>query len=79
MFSLDTCSTKVSTIYLIFWQNPNNKESAESRWKPDMQGRGGRSGRVNLAPRHMSHGEKLFQTKTYFRIIEWNTFWLTPF
>ncbi|KAG6724756.1 hypothetical protein I3842_03G272200 [Carya illinoinensis] len=36
-------------------ENPYNKESAEPRWKPDVQGRGGRSGRVNVAPRHVSH------------------------
>nr|XP_023891926.1 GBF-interacting protein 1-like isoform X2 [Quercus suber]POE61410.1 gbf-interacting protein 1 [Quercus suber] len=36
-------------------ENPNNKESAESRWRPGAQGRGGRGGRGSFAPRHMSH------------------------
>ncbi|KAL4598728.1 hypothetical protein ACB092_11G078200 [Castanea dentata] len=36
-------------------ENPNNKESAESRWRPGGQGRGGRGGRGNFAPRHTSH------------------------
>lgn len=62
-FSSDTSSTKVSTFNLIFWQNPYNKESAEPRWKPDVQGRGGRSGRVNVAPRHVSHGENSFKPR----------------
>nr|XP_017179709.2 LOW QUALITY PROTEIN: GBF-interacting protein 1-like [Malus domestica] len=34
-------------------ENLNNKESAESRWRPGGQGRGGRGGRANFAPRHM--------------------------
>ncbi|PQM33022.1 GBF-interacting protein 1-like isoform X2 [Prunus yedoensis var. nudiflora] len=40
-----------------FWgpENLNNRESAESRWRPGMQGRGGRGGRVNFSPRYLSH------------------------
>ncbi|XP_062152206.1 GBF-interacting protein 1-like isoform X2 [Alnus glutinosa] len=36
-------------------ENLNNKESAESRWRPSLQGRGGRGGRANFPPRHMPH------------------------
>lgn len=36
-------------------ENLNNKESAESRWRPGTQGRGGRGARGSFAPRHMSH------------------------
>ncbi|XP_041007038.1 GBF-interacting protein 1-like isoform X5 [Juglans microcarpa x Juglans regia] len=36
-------------------ENLNNKESAESRRRPSIQGRGGRGGRVNSTPRLLSH------------------------
>ncbi|XP_059661279.1 GBF-interacting protein 1-like isoform X2 [Cornus florida] len=36
-------------------ENSNNKESAESRWKPGMQGRGSRAGRGNYSPRYTPH------------------------
>ncbi|CAN6574073.1 unnamed protein product [Malus baccata var. baccata] len=36
-------------------ENLNNKESAESRWRPGGQGRGSRGGRANFAPRHIPH------------------------
>ncbi|KAA8526638.1 hypothetical protein F0562_008159 [Nyssa sinensis] len=36
-------------------ENSNNKESAESRWKPGMQGRGSRAGRGNYSARYISH------------------------
>lgn len=67
--------TNFSTLFPIFLQNLNNKEpaTAESRWRPGLQGRGGRGGRVNFSPRHMPHGEQPFQTKTSFRIISWKT------
>uniref|UniRef100_A0A5B7ACS6 GBF-interacting protein 1 N-terminal domain-containing protein n=1 Tax=Davidia involucrata TaxID=16924 RepID=A0A5B7ACS6_DAVIN len=36
-------------------ENSNNKESAESKWKPGMQGRGSRAGRGNYSARYISH------------------------
>ncbi|KAG6658960.1 hypothetical protein CIPAW_04G197800 [Carya illinoinensis] len=36
-------------------ENLNNKESAESRRRPSIQGRGGRGGRVNSTPHLLSH------------------------
>lgn len=36
-------------------ENTGNKEPAEPRWRSNMQGRGGRGGRVNYAPRYVSH------------------------
>ncbi|CAL2249103.1 unnamed protein product [Prunus armeniaca] len=37
-------------------ENLNNREPAESRWRPGMQGRGGRGGRVNFSPRYDAGG-----------------------
>ncbi|KAA8524895.1 hypothetical protein F0562_011318 [Nyssa sinensis] len=36
-------------------ENSNNKESAESRWKPGIQGRASRAGRGNYSTRYISH------------------------
>ncbi|KAL7216466.1 hypothetical protein ACSBR1_028413 [Camellia fascicularis] len=36
-------------------ENLSNKDSAESRWRPGMQGRGSRGGRGNYPPRHTSN------------------------
>ncbi|KAJ7964673.1 GBF-interacting protein 1-like isoform X2 [Quillaja saponaria] len=36
-------------------ENLNNRESAESRWRPGNQGRGGRGSRVNISPHQISH------------------------
>ncbi|XP_050382109.1 GBF-interacting protein 1-like isoform X3 [Argentina anserina] len=36
-------------------ENLNNKESAEPRWRPGMQGKGARGGRGNFSARHISH------------------------
>ncbi|PON87984.1 GBF-interacting protein [Trema orientale] len=36
-------------------ENVNNRESAESRWRPGTQGRGGRGGRSNFSSRYTSH------------------------
>ncbi|XP_010657491.1 GBF-interacting protein 1-like isoform X2 [Vitis vinifera] len=34
----------------------SNRDSAEPRWRPGMQGQGSRGGRVNYSSRHTSHG-----------------------
>ncbi|XP_062107111.1 GBF-interacting protein 1-like isoform X2 [Humulus lupulus] len=36
-------------------ENLNNRESSESRWRPGVQGRGGRGSRSNFSSRHVSH------------------------
>ncbi|XP_060958808.1 GBF-interacting protein 1-like isoform X2 [Cannabis sativa] len=36
-------------------ENVNNRESAESRWRPGVQGRGGRGSRSNFSSRNVSH------------------------
>nr|XP_011467310.1 PREDICTED: endochitinase A isoform X3 [Fragaria vesca subsp. vesca] len=36
-------------------ENLSNRESSEPRWRPGMQGKGGRGGRVNFSPRHIPH------------------------
>ncbi|KAG5553381.1 hypothetical protein RHGRI_011307 [Rhododendron griersonianum] len=40
---------------MILFLNLSNKESAELRWKPGMQGRGSRGGRGNYSPRCISN------------------------
>ncbi|XP_021648944.2 GBF-interacting protein 1-like isoform X2 [Hevea brasiliensis] len=36
-------------------EHMNSRESGDARWKPGMQGRGSRGGRVNFSARHTSH------------------------
>ncbi|KAF2292468.1 hypothetical protein GH714_023127 [Hevea brasiliensis] len=38
-----------------FFRHMNSRESGDARWKPGMQGRGSRGGRVNFSARHTSH------------------------
>lgn len=47
-------------------QSLNNKDSAESRWKPGAQGRGSRGGQGNFAPRYTAHGKTEILEQKYF-------------